>query len=266
MVSFLQSSAAVTAALLASLSSTNAYGRIYFGSRPTMALGNRMQPTRSRPSLFSRGIARTIHDMDEMVNSMLGGMDEMFYEPFALQRISRPSYLLQEKPAKNALSQGMENKNALGITQDDKQVQFAVEVPGAKASDINLQLDEDGRVLKISGETKREEGGISVHSRFERSFTLNRDIDTSRISARMDDGVLTITAPKYEEVKETVRRIEVAEDNKIEDEKVVEEKERVDASISHEENEKSPKSKDESQTVKPESDESLIDLDKQEQA
>merc|ERR1712013_126361 len=196
------------AALLASLASTEAaYGRVYLGtSRPSMALGSRGLPTLSRPSLFSRDIRRTFHDMDAM-----------FYEPLSLQRMSRPSsYLLESKPTTtNALAQGTKPQSALGITQDDKQVQFEVEVPGAKASDINLQLDEDGRVLTISGETKREEGGIPVHSRFEKSFTLGCDVDTSQITAKMEHGTLTITAPKNEEVKESVRKIEVTEEKTI---------------------------------------------------
>jgi len=219
MVSFLQSNAVVMAALLALSPSTEAaYGRVYIGtSRPSMALGSRRLPTHSRPSLFSRDIRRTFQDMDEMFDSMLGDIDAMFYEPLSLQRMSRPlSYLLEGKPTTtNALAQGTKPKSALGITQDDKQVQFEVEVPGAKASDINLQLNEDGRVLTISGETKREEGGISVHSRFEKSFTLGRDVDTSQIMAKMEHGTLTITAPKNEEVKESVRKIEVTEEKTV---------------------------------------------------
>merc|ERR1712013_809552 len=207
------------AALLASLASTEAaYGRVYLGtSRPSMALGSRGLPTLSRPSQFSRDVRRTFHDMDEMFDSMLGDVDAMFYEPLSLQRMSRPSsYPLEGKPTTtNALTQGTNAKSTLGITQDDKQVQFEVEVPGAKASDVNLQLNEDGHVLTISGETKHEEGGISVHSRFEKSFTLGRDVDTSQITAEMEHGTLTVTAPKNEEVKESVRKIEVTEEKTV---------------------------------------------------
>lgn len=173
----------------------------------------------SRPSLFSRDIRRTFRDMDAMFESMLGDVDTMFYEPLVLQRMSRmPSSLIEGKPTTtNALARGTKSKSALdlGITQSAEQVQFEVEVPGAKASDINLQLNEDGRVLTISGETKHEEGGILVHSRFERSFTLGRDVDMSQIRAKMEHGTLTITAPKKEEVKENVRKIEVTEEKTV---------------------------------------------------
>mmetsp|Transcript_27190 Transcript_27190/g.51375 ORF Transcript_27190/g.51375 Transcript_27190/m.51375 type:complete len:173 (-) Transcript_27190:84-602(-) len=165
----------------------------------------------------------------------------------------RPSQLLEGSLIPNALAQSGAAKNALGIMQDDKQIQITVDAPGAKASDINLQLKEDGRRLTISGETKREEGDISVHSRFERSFTLSRDIDTSQISAQMDNGVLTITAPKYEEVRENILRINIVENEKIESDNVGEKEGGVGVSSSHEE--------DDSQKATPKKDESVIDLD-----
>lgn len=262
MVSFIQSTAAVTAALLASAATTEAaYGRVYLGSpRPSTALGSRMLPSLAGSPIFARDTRRIMRDVDEMLGAMLGEIDDMFHEPFystAQQLLGTgrgPSYLLHGAPfstAKHALAQHSRvggAKNPFGITQDEKQIQFVLDVPGAKADDINLQLDEGGRVLTISGETNKEEGGISVHSRFERSFTLNEDVDTAQISAHMNDGVLTITAPKYveEEEKKTVRKIDVVEQEK--EEKV------ADAAASHEEQE----SKEDVQGA----DETVIDLDK----
>ncbi|KAL9187763.1 hypothetical protein ACHAXT_006141 [Thalassiosira profunda] len=202
---------------------------------------------RSR-SIFSR-------DVDAMLDSMLGDMNEMFsYEPFPSQRMSRPSYFLQASQAElNALVQSRPPnqeaaKNAFGITQDDKQLQIAVEVPGADASDVNLQLKD--RLLTISGETKRENDGISVHSRFERSFALPQDVNADEISARLDDGVLTITAPKYAEAQDTVRKIPIAEEErKAESDEVTGAEDEVNASLRVDELQKSSV------------DESVIDLD-----
>ena len=255
MVSFIQSNAAVTAALLASLATTDAaYARMHLGSRPSMALGSRMLPTPSGQSLFSRDIRRVIHDFDEMFDTVLGDRNEMFYEPFSLQRMSKPSYLLQGTPTPNALAPSVA-ENAYGITQDDKQLQIVVGVPGANASDINLQLEDDGRLLRISGETTREDGGISMHSRFDRAFTLNRDVDTNKISAQIDNGVLTITAPKHEKAKETVHRINIVENKKAESDHVAGKEEELKVDISQ------SRKKEETQKAKPAVDESVIDLD-----
>ena len=233
------------------------------GRRPSTALGIRMHPSFGGPPIFSRDMRRVMNGMDEMMNSMMGEMDEMFYEPrLTLQEAGRPSYLLQGSPTLNALAQrraessGLANRNSFGITQDGKQFQIAVDVPGASANDINLELVADGRVLKISGETKRESGGISMHSSFERSFTLPKEVNVSEITAHMDNGVLTITAPKYEEAKENVRKIDIVENKKAEDEaeEVVNE--------ANEEEDASPvQEKEEDQKTKPETDESVIDLD-----
>ena len=190
-------------------------------------------------------------------------MDDMFYDPFPLQRrMARPSYLLQESPAQvaNALLQSMtkdiqdQAKNTYQISQDDTQLQIVVNVPGAKASDINLQLEGDGRLLKISGETKLENEGISTHSTFEKSFVLPRNVNTDEVSAQMENSVLTITAPKLEEAKETVRRVDIVENkNAISNEAVEENKEEV--------SDKVKVSDEESQKKKDDVDESVIDLD-----
>lgn len=207
-----------------------------------------------------------MHDVDEIFETMLGGVDEMFYHPYQLQRMSRPSYFVQGGPTLKALTQSRPKntrdlaRKAYGITQDDKQLRIVVDVPGAKASDISLQLEEDGRLLRISSETKSEHEGISVRSHFERSFTLSRDIDTSNMAGSIDNGVLTISAPRYEEAKETTRRIDVPESTKSDsndevaggdgDDKVVE-------ASSSQENEEIQRAKLE------EVDESVIDLDEE---
>ena len=114
--------------------------------------------------------------------------------------------------------------------------------------------------MRISSETKSEHEGISVRSHFERSFTLSRDIDTSNMAGSIDNGVLTISAPRYEEAKETTCRIDVTESTKSDsndevaggdgDDKVVE-------ASSSQENEEIQRAKLE------EVDESVIDLDEE---
>eukprot|EP00578_Thalassiosira_sp_NH16_P007915 CAMPEP_0181122134 /NCGR_PEP_ID=MMETSP1071-20121207/25139_1 /TAXON_ID=35127 /ORGANISM="Thalassiosira sp., Strain NH16" /LENGTH=285 /DNA_ID=CAMNT_0023207059 /DNA_START=298 /DNA_END=1155 /DNA_ORIENTATION=+ len=285
MVSFHRSNAAVMATLLASfsLATTNAaYSR---GSRPSTVLGSRMLfPARSRgrrPSPFSPDIQRVVNGFDEMFDSEIG----TFYDPFRqLQRMSRPIYLLQGAPASpNALAATSRAKNAFGITQDEKQVRIVVDLPGAKASDIKLHLEENSRLLRISSETSREEGGISVHSRFDRAFTLNQGIDANSISAEIEDGVLTITAPKYEEAKEKVRRIDIVEHENMESGAVADKDVEVDgvevndssslekmASVADKGGEVVDSSsheneKDDGQKTMPEVEETVIDLDSAEE-
>ena len=149
-----------------------------------------------------------------------------FYSPYSFEprrRMTgrRPSaYLLPGMLPSTSLAPATRRapvKNSLGITQDDKQFQLSVEVPGANAEDINLQLENDGRVLRISGETKHEEGGLSWTSQVNLAFTLGRDVDTDKISAEINNGVLTVIVPKVEQLPESVRKIDIVENKMIDE-------------------------------------------------
>ena len=216
-----------------------------------------------------------MNNMDSMMDSML---DEMMVDPYSLTRSrmrSRPlSYLLQGSTPSSrrelAGTSKQRTNNAApryGITQDEKHIQLALEVPaGSTANDINLSLEENGRVLKISGKATQEEDGIAVQSF--RSFTLGRNVDTDNISASLDNNVLSITAPKLEKVKEeTVRHIDIVENKAIESGEETAVKEEVKEEVPQGESvdEVVPQEKVEATASADESikvvDESIIDLD-----
>ena len=101
------------------------------------------------------------------------------------------------------------------VTENDDQYQLAVDVPGVKLSDINIELLEHDRVLRISGGRKVHktgEGGTVIDSetKFEKRFVLDHNIDTEKVTANLQDGVLTITAPKDVERK-TIQKIAITE-------------------------------------------------------
>lgn len=80
---------------------------------------------------------------------------------------------------------------------------FIVDMPGLKPGDIKVQV-EDGNVLVISGERKREEEKAGAkYVRMERrigkllrKFVLSDNSDVGKISAVCKDGVLTVTVEK----------------------------------------------------------------------
>lgn len=82
------------------------------------------------------------------------------------------------------------------------------DLPGVKKSDLDVSLD--GNTLMISGERRselREEMGANTiksertYGKFQRAFTLPRNVDTSDIKANFEDGVLELALPKSEESK-----------------------------------------------------------------
>jgi HSP20 family protein len=87
------------------------------------------------------------------------------------------------------------------------------ELPGVEPADVNISTE--GRRLIISGERKLPEPPAgSYHRRerqygkFSRTVTLPDDIDGSRTTASLRNGVLTLTIPQHEAAKP--RRIEIA--------------------------------------------------------
>ena len=159
---------------------------------------------RSRVPLFSRDVERVFQDFDHMFDAMIGDVESNFYSPLSLRRMTAPR-LLQQIPAKRQLAAPRATYQA---SQDENEVRIVFNVPGARASGINLQLDEDKRLLRITGEAKLEEANLSVSRKFDQTFTLARDVDMTKAAAEFKDNVLTVTAPKVEQ-KTTVRNLAI---------------------------------------------------------
>lgn len=103
------------------------------------------------------------------------------------------------------------------VYERDKTLVFETELPGVKKDEITIKVEDDQ--LTISGEVKRNEE-IDRESyfrigrrygRFQRCYPLPVDlIDKDGIKARFEDGILTITAPMRESIKEKEKPIEVS--------------------------------------------------------
>jgi HSP20 family protein len=98
---------------------------------------------------------------------------------------------------------------AVDVHEDADHFYVEAELPGFTDKDIDITL-EDG-VLTIRGERKMEEktggqGKQPLHierrwSRFERSFALPTMVNENSVSAALNNGLLTVTLDKREEVK-----------------------------------------------------------------
>ncbi|HUI88601.1 MAG TPA: Hsp20/alpha crystallin family protein [Anaerolineales bacterium] len=99
---------------------------------------------------------------------------------------------------------------ALDMYQTDNDVVVKAALPGIKADDV--QIDVTGDVLSIRGEMKEknETKEKNYHIReqhwgaFERSVVLPISVVSDKAKAEFEDGILTITLPKAEEVKPKV--------------------------------------------------------------
>jgi HSP20 family protein len=99
------------------------------------------------------------------------------------------------------------------IEESENSYAIKADLPGMDKKDVSITV-ENG-TLCISGEKKAEskrEKGKYYHlersyGSFSRSFALPDDIETGKIEAAMNNGVLTLTLPKSEKAKP--RSIEV---------------------------------------------------------
>lgn len=98
---------------------------------------------------------------------------------------------------------------APGFVVKERSDAYVVEadIPGVKESDVDITVS--GNRLTVSGkrdESRREEGETFYgyerqYGSFTRSFTLPDGIDSDRIAADLDSGVLSVVVPKKESSK-----------------------------------------------------------------
>ncbi len=105
---------------------------------------------------------------------------------------------------------------AMDVRETEDAYVVEADVPGMNKDDVHIEVADN--VLTIKGERKdeKEEKDKNFH-RIERSFgsfarsvALPAGIDPGKVSAKFDNGVLTVTLPKPEDRKP--RRIEVKVD------------------------------------------------------
>jgi HSP20 family protein len=95
----------------------------------------------------------------------------------------------------------------LDVYQTEENVVVKASAPGLKPDDMNISIT--GDTLTIRGETseEREEQGAQYYlkerhaSSFSRSISLPTLVKAEEAVAEFENGVLTLTLPKVEEVK-----------------------------------------------------------------
>lgn len=94
------------------------------------------------------------------------------------------------------------------------------DMPGVKKEDINIEVE--GTNLVISGERRREarqaEGDAAPiyhersYGKFQRTFVIPTTINTEKIEAHYENGVLSVALPKAESAKPKTIQIQTGQD------------------------------------------------------
>ncbi len=89
------------------------------------------------------------------------------------------------------------------ILESDNGVAILFEIPGANAQTVEIEVLNG--VLTMTAQSSLKRNGRPVV--FRRNFRLSEDVDVQRISAKSEDGILTLNIPKADRAR--VHRIKV---------------------------------------------------------
>jgi HSP20 family protein len=93
------------------------------------------------------------------------------------------------------------------VTETKDVLGFKFEVPGFKQDELTLTVENGALTLEGERKFEEEKKDKNYHrversyGRFYRSFGLPANLDVSKVSATLADGVLTVELPKREEAK-----------------------------------------------------------------
>ena len=104
---------------------------------------------------------------------------------------------------------------AINVVESDKDYKVEVAAPGMKKEDFNIPLGDNNELIitmEQKNENKEEHKKYLrrefAYSKFQQSFILPDDVEKEKISASVNDGILTIELPKHApEEKAKVNRV-----------------------------------------------------------
>ena len=108
------------------------------------------------------------------------------------------------------------------VYEDEHNVSLKIEVPGIDEKDIDVRIENN--ILTVHGERKfekeeKEENFRRVerqYGSFTRTFTLPNTVDSEKVSANYDKGILKIALPKKAEAKPKQIKVNVGTEKTLE--------------------------------------------------
>ena len=109
---------------------------------------------------------------------------------------------------------------AINVIENDNNYCVEVAAPGMTKDDFNIQIDDDDNlVITMEKKDEKKEGQKNgrylrrefSYSKFQQAMILPDDVDRTKISAKVNNGVLEVELPKLpeEEKKAKVTYIEI---------------------------------------------------------
>lgn len=91
---------------------------------------------------------------------------------------------------------------AVDVFEDEGGITLLADMPGVPREQLELKVEGDTLLLEGSAQPRTPEGLQPLYAevrvpRYRRSFTLSRELDSTRIEANLKDGVLKLRIPKH---------------------------------------------------------------------
>ena len=109
---------------------------------------------------------------------------------------------------------------AVNVKEDEKAYTMELAVPGIKKEYCRVGINEDGNLtIAIENKMEHKEENKKHHylrrefsySNYQQNYTLPDDVERDKISAKVENGILTVTLPKIvKEEKKFAKAIEVS--------------------------------------------------------
>lgn len=108
----------------------------------------------------------------------------------------------------------------MNVSESEKDYRLEVCIPGMKKEDLSLSVDTDNNlVIEMQHKDEKKENDEKRHflrkefnqMQFKQMLTLPENVKRDQIGAKVDNGILTITLPKYttEEQKQLAQTIAI---------------------------------------------------------
>jgi HSP20 family protein len=108
----------------------------------------------------------------------------------------------------------------IDVSETENEIQIKAEMPGIDQNNVEVLLEDDRLIIRGEKKEEREEDDKDrnyhvrerVQGVFSRTLPLPFAPDPNQVKAEFKDGVMTITIPKPQEVKQKQHRIDVQKD------------------------------------------------------
>ena len=108
---------------------------------------------------------------------------------------------------------------AVNVKESDKEYTMELAAPGIKKEYCRVGVNDEG-YLTVAIENKQEHKHEDKnhhylrrefsYSNYEQNYTLPDDVEKDNISAKVEDGILTITMPKTAQKEKVTKSIEIS--------------------------------------------------------